>query len=82
MSQLNSILTSLGGIASTVASAIVPGSDKLIEAGKKILDAFDSVKAINGGEAPADAEAGHDALFEKVMAHADSTLGKLEGDDG
>jgi hypothetical protein len=47
-----------------------------------MIGAYKTVKEANGGTAPADAEAAHDELFEKVKAHADSTLGRLEGGDG
>ena len=80
MSILNSLLSQLGSAAKNLAPQIVPGSDKLIAAGEALMKAFTTVKTINGGTAPPDAEAGHDALFEKVKAHADSTLGRLEGE--
>jgi hypothetical protein len=77
--DLNAILSSLGSVAKRVAENIVPGAGNLVKAGEAVLHAIDSVKTINGGHAPADAEAAHDALFAKVKAHADSTLGRLEG---
>lgn len=77
--MLNELLSMLGNAAKTLAPMIVPGADKLIAAGEALTHAFTSVKAENGGVAPADAEAAHDALFAKVKAHADSTLGRLEG---
>lgn len=80
MTIFNGILSQLGSIALSLAPQIVPGADKLIAAGKAISDAFLNVKALNGGTAPADAEASHDALFAKVKAHAASTLGRLDGD--
>lgn len=78
--DLNSILSGLGSLAKQIAPAIVPGAGPLIKAGEAVLAAFSSVKTINGGHAPPDAEAAHDALFEKVKAHAEGTLGRLEGD--
>lgn len=77
--NLNSVLSSLGSLSGSIATAIVPGAGPLISAGKAVLDAYQNVKSLNGGEAPADAEAQHDLLFKKVMDHADSTLGGLEG---
>ena len=77
--NLNSILSSLGSLATTIAPAIVPGAGAAIKAGQAILQAFNTVKEANGGTAPADAEAAHAALYEKVMAHADATLGRAEG---
>lgn len=77
--DLNKILSGLGNLAGTIAPSIIPGASAAIAAGKAISDAYKTVKEANGGEAPADAEAQHDALFKRVMDHADSTLGKLEG---
>ena len=79
MADLGSILSSLGGVAGNLAGLIVPGADKLVEAAKSLNDAYNHVKEANGGTAPADAEAAHKALMAKVNAHADSTLGRLEG---
>ncbi len=79
MSGLTGLLSLLGNAAKTLAPMIIPGADKLIQAGEALSNAFQSVKAENGGTAPADAEAAHDALFAKVKAHADSTFGRLDG---
>lgn len=79
MSMFDSILSSLGTAAKALATHIVPGSSNLIEAGKSLTAAYQTVKAQNGGTAPATAEADHDALLAKVRAHADRTLGRLEG---
>jgi hypothetical protein len=80
MTIFNGILSQLGSIATSLVPQIVPGADKLIEAGKAISAAFTNIKGLNGGTAPPDAEEAHDALLAKVRAHADSTLGRLEGD--
>jgi hypothetical protein len=79
MSGLNGILSMLGNAAKTLAPMIVPGAGPLLSAAEALSNAFKSVKNANGGQAPADAEAAHDALFAKVKAHADSTLSRLEG---
>jgi hypothetical protein len=83
MSMFDSILSSLGGVAGQLASKIIPGAQalpSLVKAGEALIGAFKSIKSLNGGTAPPDAEAQHDALFDKVKAHADSTLGRLEGE--
>lgn len=79
MSGYNGILSKIGAAASALAGDIMPGAAPLIEAGKSLVAAFENVKAANGGTAPGDAQAAHEALFAKVQAHADSTLGRLEG---
>jgi hypothetical protein len=78
MSGLNGILDLLGNAAKQILPLIVPGSGALIQGAEAISNAFESIKAQNGGQAPADAEAAHDALFARVKAHADSTLNRLE----
>lgn len=77
--NLNSILSLIGNAAKDILPAIVPGAGAAIAAAHSIGEAFNAAKAMNGGEAPADAEAAHDALFAKVKAHAESTFGRLEG---
>lgn len=77
--QLNGLLSMLGNAAKTLAPMIVPGAGPLIAAGKALSEAFTAAKTANGGTAPPEAEAAHDALFDRVKAHADSTLGRLEG---
>lgn len=82
--SLNSILSTLGKVAVELAPKIIPaaaGLGSLIKAGEAIGAAFENLKEANGGTAPTDAEAAHQALFERVKAHADSTLGTLEGDE-
>lgn len=79
MTIFNGILEQLGTIAAKLAPQIIPGAGPLIEAGKAISAAFTSIKSLNGGTAPPGAEAQHDALFAKVKAHAEGTLGRLEG---
>lgn len=79
MSGLSSVLLSLGRAAADLATRMVPGAAPLIAAAHSIASAFETVKASNGGTAPAEAQAGHDALLARVRAHADSTLGRLEG---
>ncbi len=76
--DLNKILTDLGGIAGQLAGAVT-GVGPLMEGAKSVAAAFASIKSANNGQAPADAEAQHDALLAKVNEHADSTLGTLEG---
>jgi hypothetical protein len=78
MSMFDSILSQLGAAAKNLATHIIPGADNLVAAGKSIVAAFETVKAQNGGTAPAQAEADHDALLAKVKAHADRTLTRLE----
>jgi hypothetical protein len=82
--NFNSILSALGSVSGQLASAIVPGvanAEKLFEAGKSAIEAFKHLKDANGGTAPADAEASHRALVDKVNAHAESTFGRAEGGD-
>jgi hypothetical protein len=74
--DLNKILTELGSLAGGVATAAT-GAGPLIAAGQAIIRAFEDVKQLNGGTAPADAEANHQALVAKVNQHADQTLGGL-----
>lgn len=80
--DLENILKDLGGLAKRLAPSIVPGAGALIEAAEALNRAYDTVKGLNGGQAPADAEAAHDALVEKVSAHAEGTLGRAERGDG
>jgi hypothetical protein len=77
--DMNAILSGLGSIAKTLVPKLVPGADALFGLAKSVSAAFTSAKSINGGKAPADAEAAHDALFAKVKAHAEGTLSRLEG---
>lgn len=79
MSDFNSILSLVGSAAKQLLPLVVPGAGAAIAGAESLANAFESLKAANHGQAPADAEAAHDALFEKVKAHADSTLGRLEG---
>lgn len=78
MANFDAILKMVGQAAETLAP-LVPGGGPALAAAKALTDAFGALKQANGGTAPADAEAAHDALFAKVMAHADRTLGRLEG---
>jgi hypothetical protein len=82
MSMFDGLLHTLAGAAQELAGRIVPGAAPLLEAGKSLMAAFNSVKQANGGTAPPDAQAKHDALFEKVKAHAESTFDRLEGGRG
>lgn len=85
MSALNNVLLSLGSAAKILTAQIIPGAGNLgnlVKAGEALGAAFKTIKDANGGTAPADAEASHDALFEKVKAHADGTLSRLEGGGG
>lgn len=82
MTQFTSILSSLGGVAAAIAEKIIPGAsaiEDLVKGAASVSAAFNSIKTANGGYAPADAQAQHDALMQKVNAHADGTLGRLEG---
>jgi len=79
MQNLDMILSLVGRAASTLAP-LVPGGGPALAAAKALSEAFGSLKQANGGSAPPEAEAAHDALFKRVMAHADKTLGRLEGD--
>ena len=73
--QLFSLLTQA---ATTLAPMIVPGAGPLIGVAKSLGEAFSGLKQANGGQAPIGAERAHSALYEKVKAHADDTLGRLE----
>jgi hypothetical protein len=77
--MFNGLLGTLGAAAAEMAKRFIPGSGPAIEAAKAIGAAFENVKQLNGGTAPPAAQADHDALFAKVKAHADRTLGRLEG---
>jgi hypothetical protein len=82
MSMFDSILTKIGAAAGELATRFIPGAGaipELISAGKALSEAFVSLKAHNGGTAPAAAEAGHSALYAAVSRHAESTFGRLEG---
>jgi hypothetical protein len=79
MSALSGVLSALGNAAAQLAEKIIPGGGALAGAAHSIAAAFETVKAQNGGVAPPEAQAQHDALFEKVKAHAESTLSRLEG---
>lgn len=79
--DLNAILSGLGSLAARIAPAVIPGAGPAIKAAQALSAAFLSVKEANGGTAPADAEAQHDALFARVKAHAESTFDRLEGGD-
>jgi hypothetical protein len=79
MSMFDGLLSKLGNAAAEMAERFIPGSAHAIEAAKAIGAAFENVKQLNGGAAPPSAQADHDALFAKVKAHADHTLGRLEG---
>lgn len=79
MSALNNILTMLGSAAKTLLPEIIPGSGALIAGAEALSTAFTSIKAANGGTAPAAADAAHSALYAKVSQHADSTFSRLEG---
>jgi hypothetical protein len=82
--NLTSVLSSLGSLAGSIATSIIPGAgaiEDLVKAGKAVSDAYSNVKVLNGGTAPADADASHAALMEKMNAHANGTLGRLEGGD-
>ena len=78
MSGLNNILTMLGNAAKALLPQIIPGSGALIAGAEALSTAFTSLKAANGGTAPAEADAAHSALYERVAAHADSTFSRLE----
>jgi 1-deoxy-D-xylulose 5-phosphate reductoisomerase len=67
------------GSAVRAGTAAFANRDKLLAAGKSLSAAFTSLKEANGGTAPADAEAKHDALFAKVKAHAERTFDRAEG---
>lgn len=85
MTILTTVLSSLGGTAKLLAGALIPGAgniDELVKAGESIIAAFNTTKEANGGTAPADAEESHKLLLSKVQAHAEGTLGRLEGGAG
>lgn len=77
--NFNNVLSLIGAAAKQLLPAIVPGSGALINGAEALSQAFRTIKAENGGTAPSDAEAAHDALFERVKAHAQSTLDRLDG---
>lgn len=79
MVSTSEILKNLADVARQVAPIVVPGAANAIAAAEALASAYNALKAHNGGQAPAEAEAASRALFEKVKAHADSTLGRLEG---
>lgn len=79
--DLTNVLKDLGGIAKRLAPSIVPGAGPLIAAGKALTEAYTTIKGANNGEAPADAEAAHDALLAKVNEHANSTFDRAERGD-
>ena len=81
MPDLNQILGQLGDVANGLAPRLAraAGVGPLVDAAQSLQAAFTSLKAANGGQAPAQAQASYDALFAKVKGHADSTLGRLEG---
>jgi hypothetical protein len=67
------------GAVVKAGTAAFQNRDKLIAAGKSLTAAFSDLKAANGGTAPADAEAKHDALVASVTAHAGRTFDRAEG---
>lgn len=67
------------GAAVKVGTAAFQNRDKLIAGGKALTEAFNSFKEANGGTAPADAEAKHDAMVASVTAHAKQTFDRAEG---
>lgn len=77
--NFNQILSTIGNLAKQVLPAVVPGAGPALAGAKALSEAFQSFKTANGGTAPADAEVAHDALFERVKAHAESTFDRLEG---
>lgn len=82
MSDLKSALSQLGSVSSVIAGMIIPGAQGLpllIEAGKNAVDAFKNLSKLNDGDPPADAEAAHRELVEKVNAHASGTFDRAEG---
>ncbi len=78
MSGLNGILTFIGNAAKELLPQIIPGSGALIAGAEALSTAFTSLKAANGGTAPAEADAAHSALYDRVKAHSDSTFNRLE----
>lgn len=82
MGMFDGVLSMLGQAAAAMAPNVVSGATNIIKAGKALSDAFKSVKTANGGSAPVDAEAQHDALFNRVMEHADKTFDRAERGDG
>lgn len=80
--NFNSLLSQLGSVSATLAGLIVPGAaalPALINAGKSAVEAFQHLKTANNDEAPADAEANHRLLVDKVNQHAEATFGRAEG---
>lgn len=65
--------------ASKALAPMITSPGPLVNAGKALVDAYDNLKSVSDTPPPADAEAAHDALFNKVKAHANSTLSRLEG---
>jgi hypothetical protein len=83
MTILTGALGLLGSAAADIASKIIPGASALpdlVKAGEAVVAAFNTVKQHNGNYAQDDAQQKVDDLLEKVNTHADSTLGRLEGD--
>lgn len=78
MADLGPILSMLGNAAKQLAPMVVPGAGPAIAAAEALGRAFTTIKQENGGKAPAEAEAASRALFDRVKAHADSTLSRLE----
>lgn len=79
MTMFNSLLSGLGSLAATLLPQVVSGAGPVIKAAEALSHAFSSIKTLNGGTAPADAEANHDALMKRVMEHADATFDRAEG---
>jgi flavin-dependent dehydrogenase len=79
--MFDGLLSLIGQAAQVLAPQVVQGAGTAIKAGKALSDAFKAAKSLNGGTAPADAEAQHNALFDRVMAHADATFDRAERGD-
>jgi len=82
--NFNGLLSSLASWSSSLATLLVPGAanlPKLVAAGKAAIEAFQHLKEANGGTAPPDAEASHQALVQKVNEHANATFDHAEGKD-
>jgi hypothetical protein len=77
--NLSGVLSALGHAAEQLVPQLVPGAAPLLGLAHSISAAFETAKAANGGTAPAEAQASSDALLRRVQAHAESTLGRLEG---
>jgi hypothetical protein len=75
--MFGTLFSFLGKAAEALAPHIT-GAGPLLEAGKAITNAYQNLKEAGGTPSPDD-EAAHDALFEKVKAHADSTFDRLDG---